>query len=59
MNDVDIDIFYFSLKRYTFMVHIDKPYKIMGNIYIDTIKTKWYNGYHSLKEITLEGLKNE
>ena len=24
-----IDIFYFSLKRYTFMVYIDKLYKIM------------------------------
>ena len=41
------------------MVHIDKPYKIMGNIYIDTIKTKQYNGYHSLKDMTLDGLKSE
>ena len=38
--DIDIGIFYFSLKRYTFMVHIDKQYKTMGNIYINTIKTK-------------------
>ena len=41
------------------MVHIDKPYKSLGNIYIDTIKTKQYNGYHSLKDVPLEGLKRE